>query len=126
MTLKDLAVDHSYYCNLGNYFNNDCGSHFNTWSDFMDEFGDADKDYNLLFRWDIKPKYSEEDEEDGIEDNPIGYKMEVFWIAQRKGLYQYSTIDDVTEEDVPSIVEYLTGYATYLKSLWEPIIPAIK
>ena len=47
-------VEHDYYCNDGNYFSNDCGMEFNTWSDFLSEFGDSDFDMNLLFRWDWK------------------------------------------------------------------------
>lgn len=37
-------VEHDYYCNDGNYFSNDCGMEFNTWSDFLSEFGDSDFD----------------------------------------------------------------------------------
>ena len=55
---------HSYYCNLGNYFASGRDQPVTThksFAHFLAEEGDADKDYNLLFRWD----WQEENEETG-------------------------------------------------------------
>ena len=53
MTLKDLAVEHDYYCHDSNYYSNDAGGEWNTWSDFYKEYNDADIDMNLIFRYDV-------------------------------------------------------------------------
>lgn len=54
-TAKHLwEVKHRYYCNEGNYFSSDpsLGPRYKAFADFMEEWGDADPDYNLIFRWD--------------------------------------------------------------------------
>lgn len=116
MTLKDLAVNHNYYCRSTAWNSNDEQTEFETWNDFYVEFGDADKDYNLLFRWDIKLKTDDEGEEIQKE-----YEMEVFYMGQRKGLFWSNKILTVTDTDVPQIVEFLKSYLDYLKELWLPI-----
>lgn len=112
--ISDLAVDHSYYCNLGNYYKNGVGEKYRSWSDFLADWEDSDMDYNLVFRWDVKPHDDEKTE--------LGYYMEVFFILQRKGIYTFSVIDNVFDRDVKSIVEFLSPRYNHLMELWEPLL----
>jgi len=113
-TLKELAADHPYYCHTANFYSREPGQNHATWEEFLDEWGDADADYNFPFRWDIKS-----DAEDENEEAP--YRMEIFFMLQRKGIFFPVTIDLVTEEDIPSIVEYLTRKWEYIKRVWAPL-----
>lgn len=113
-------VDHPYYCNLGNYFNNDCGHTYKSWAEFMEEMGDIDMDYNLLFRFDWK-----EGEDNGAstykgDDYYRNGHLEMFWMGQRKGKYQYSVID-VCRADEPAVLEYLKPRWEYMRALWAPL-----
>ena len=46
-------VDHSYYCNQGNYFARESvEDRHKTWATFIAEYADADMDLNLVFRFD--------------------------------------------------------------------------
>lgn len=109
-TIKQLAVDHRYYCSDHCWNSNYDTTEYETFSDFLGEFRDADIDYNLCFRWDI---YSE--------DSVTGeYKMLVCIMQQRKGKYTPIIINKVTDDDVPNIIEWLTPHREYLKSIWEP------
>ena len=108
--IKNLAVEHSYYCSGYNYYNNDTNYHHDTWEDFLSEMGDADMDYNFLFRWDIM-----------LNEDTKEYYMELFYMQQRKGIFLVHTIDKVTDEDEESITLFLTKYWKYMTELWNPI-----
>lgn len=110
-------VDHAYYCNLGNYFSNDCGSEFRSWAEFMSAEGDADKDYNLLFRWDW-----ELDEGSAYPDDPNyrGGTLSLFYMGQRKGLYRFVTVS-VCKADEPAVRAWLQARFDYLVALWAPL-----
>lgn len=114
-------IDHPYYCTESNYFASGLDnreSKFDSWADFIAEWGDADMDYNLLFRFDwIPPKEEDIDEE---EDEHEGHTLKIFWMGQRKGLYQWSNVQ-VTPEDEPAVREFLTERWQHLKKLWEPL-----
>lgn len=129
-TSKHLwEVNHAYYCNEGNYFARpgQVGHHFDNFQDFMAEWGDADFDYNLLFRWDWSENSADEDGE--VIQVPVysGYdtvktgKLKIFWMLQRKGKYDYCIID-VCHNDEPEVIEFLKPRLEYLKSLWEPLL----
>lgn len=107
-------VEHSYYCNEGNYFSNDCGSHFKSWSDFLAEMGDADKDYNLLFRWDWSMEHESDDA------NYRNGKLSLFYMQQRKGKFTFCTVE-VCRADEPAVVAYLQPHLDHLESLWAPL-----
>ena len=125
-------IKHNYYCNEGNYFaagNDQPTKHYKSWSDFMEEFGDCDFDYNLLFRWDWEECPDDEDdnyngEEGGKKFNgDINYRngvFKVFWMGQRKGLYQWTTIE-VCRADESEIKKFLLPRWEHLKKLWEGI-----
>jgi hypothetical protein len=119
MTLKELAVDHDYYCNTNNYFSNDAAMVWNSWQDFYEEFHNTDIDLNLCFRWDITEKTDDE------EGTPLGtYSMYVFLMHQRKGIFAPHTILSVNESDVPTILEYLSRHYWKLQRLWSPLSDA--
>lgn len=118
LTLKDLAVDHNYYCNLGNYHSNESLTEYETFSEFLDEYEDADIDYNLIFRWDVKKI---EDDVDELPEGHSGYKMEVFIMQQRRGNFVPNLIKEVTEKDVSDIVKLLKKHRDYLNEIWSPL-----
>lgn len=132
-TLKELAVDHPYYCSDSNYYSRDPSGKWQTFNDFYEEYKDADIDYNLIFRWDIKlydkiePKkstdtvtiiYTEQELADMAKDR---YYCEVFMIHQRKGIFAPHHIESITEDDVPKFIEIMTAHFERLKEMWEPI-----
>ena len=111
-TLKDLAIDHEYYCSDSNYYSNDASLSYETFKEFLDEFEDRDVDLNLVFRWDLK--LNDYDNEYG------GYYMEIFQMQQRKGIFTPIMITDFTEDDISSFIEYITPHLDKLKNIWEP------
>lgn len=116
-TLKDLKADHPYYCSTANYHSSRDGKNYKTWEDFLEEWGDADEDYNFLFRWDIET-YEEGDDE--YQAGVICHRMEIFFMGQRKGLFIPVTIGLITDEDAQSILEYLQKKWEYMKLVWSP------
>lgn len=116
-------VDHSYYCNEGNYFSNhDVGGHYKTFAEFLSEFKDSDFDYNLLFRWDW---VEGEDHDLPVYNGDDYYRngmLKVFWIGQRKGLYRYDTVA-VCRADEPAVIEFLKPRWKHMQELWAPFKP---
>jgi hypothetical protein len=110
LTLKQLSVNHAYYCSDSNYYSNDASVSYKIWDDFMDEFKDSDMDYNLCFRFDLLKD----------DDTDFYYAM-IFMMQQRKGKFVPIHVGLITEEDVPSIVAWLTPRWEYMKKLWKPI-----
>jgi len=110
MTLKDLSIEHDYYCADSNYYSNEAIMQYRTWPEFYDEMHNADIDMNLVFRWDIKKHEKTE-----------SYWMEIFIIQQRKGIFLPVMIDRVFDEDVETIIEYLKPHFEKLNHLWEPL-----
>lgn len=115
-SIKDLAVEHSYYCSQENYYSTDCSHEFMTFQDFLSEWDDSDLDMNMIFRWDVKKKY---DESTG--EYIDKYRMLLFVMLQRKGIFMSLLIDEVTDEDVPAILEFLKPRLDYIKELWLPL-----
>lgn len=121
MTKHLWDVAHAYYCNEGNYYTNESvEGKYPSFGDFLAEEGDADMDYNLLFRWDW---LEQNDNGDCNFNGDIYYrngKLKLFWMGQRKGLYRYSTIE-VCRADEKAVIEFLTPRMRHLFSLWEPL-----
>lgn len=110
-------IDHPYYCSESNYHDREVFQHFDSWADFYAEMGDADEDYNLVFRWDWR-KPNPADYEDG-EDVP-GDTLLVFYMQQRRGLFM--PVDaNVTEADEPAVREWLTKCWAHMRLLWEGV-----
>ncbi|AGN30238.1 hypothetical protein VPFG_00239 [Vibrio phage nt-1] len=116
MKLEELAVVHPYYCSDSNYYSNDAGCSFETATDFLEEFNDADIDMNLVFRWDVKPHLDAETEE--VTDK---FYADVFMIHQRKGIFAPYHIESITEDEASSFAEYLRRHKEALTKLWEPL-----
>lgn len=117
-------IDHPYYCNHGNYYaSQDPTTHYRSWAAFHDEWNDADKDYNLVFRWDWKEG---EDHDLPKFNGDVNYRnglLCVYFMGQRKGLYQWMTVD-VCRADEPAIRKYLEPQWEYMRGLWEGISDA--
>ena len=115
-TLKQLAeVDHPYYCHNNNYYSNEAAMRFETATDFLDCFDDADVDMNLCFRWDVYEK------EDSLGNKTGAYRAEVFIMLQRKGIFKPCSIRSIGEHEVGRFVEYLQKHRETLNSMWNPI-----
>jgi len=108
-------VEHNYYCTNTNYFTNeDTTCKYKSWNEFLVDWDNADKDYNLLFRWDweIENKNEDDSYRDGV--------LYLFFILQRKG-YIITCLIDVCRNDEVKIIEFLKPYHQHLKELWMPI-----
>lgn len=123
-------IDHQYYCAEGNCYSNDCSQEYVMWTDFLREFGDADMDYNLLFRWDWEPdggdggiKTTEQRrayaEQFGMRDR--AWTLKIFWMGQRKGLF-FSSLVKVCKDDEPAVRKFLEPRAEHLRKIWEPLL----
>lgn len=108
-----LPTDHPYHCSAQNYYSNEPYQEFETLYDFLEEFGDADVDMNLVFRWDVN-KYDEESERDG-------FYLEIFMILQRKGIFCSKRIQDFKKSDVPDLEKFLKPHWDKLKEMWVPL-----
>lgn len=120
-------INHPYYCNEGNFFKPAGGEEpsprYKSFADFLEEEGDADLDYNLLFRWDW---VEGEDHELPSFNGDTYYRnglLKLFFMGQRKGLYRWATVE-VCRADEPAVIEYLRPRWEHLRSLWEPIAVA--
>ena len=112
MKLKDLAVNHDFYASDHNYYSNDAGDTFDNWSDFYEEFYDADIDLNLVIRWDIFKNENVQFD---------SYYMQVIIIAQRNGIYMPFIIRRIEENDVPQIIEFMEPHFKKILSIWNPL-----
>jgi hypothetical protein len=116
-------IGHPYYCSESNYYapgNEQPHVHYKSWQEFLNEWGDADFDYNLLFRWDW---HEGEDYDLPPFNGDVYYRNGVFylfWMGQRKGLYQWTTVE-VCRADEEEIIKFLKPRLEYLKKLWEPL-----
>lgn len=106
--LCKLSEEHSYYASTCNFYSNDATGYHDTMTDFLTEFEDADIDYNLVYRWDASWN-----EDQGC------VSVDVFIIAQRKGIYMPQVIESCTDEEAVRFVEYLKAHKAYGEKLWE-------
>lgn len=107
MILKDY--DHPYYCSDSNYYSNEPNLEYTTWGAFIDEFGDADIDMNLIFRWDIH-----------LHDNGDLY-MDIFMIGQRRGIFKPIRINYIPKDKGDEIEKFLMPHWNKLTELWKPL-----
>lgn len=108
-------ADHPYHCTNGNFFSNDCHTIYDSWEEFFESEGDADPDYNLVYRWDWqRPDIDDGDDPDSPE------RLLVFWMGQRKALAR-STECVVTADDEPGVRAWLEERAKTLIAIWAPI-----
>lgn len=118
---------HPYHCSDTNYFARpgETSMHFKSWAEFFAEEGDADPDYNLLFRWDWKGQDCEDYDPTAHDETYRDGVLHLFWIGQRKGLFRSNTVD-VCRADEPAVREWLKPRLDHLLKLWTPLIPATK
>lgn len=102
MTLAKLwDVEHSYYCHPIDT------EDYKSWEDFLNEYGDADDDSNLIFRWD----WTRDKEQN---------ELEIFYVMQRRGFLRRCCIQ-VKDGDHDAVWSFLKPKLMYLKKLWEPL-----
>lgn len=113
-------ADHAYYCSESNYFAtyDKTVTEYKSWAEFAAVEGDADMDYNLIFRWDWSLIDSEAEPPE--DDHYRGYNLTVFWMGQRKGLFR-CTIVQVCRADEKAVVDFLRPRWEYMRKLWEPV-----
>jgi len=114
--LEKLSVKHPYYCSESNYYSSDGAMHFETMSEFLDEFEPFDVDMNLCFRWDIRLRNECYDDDEG------GYCAEVFLMLQRKGIFRPCSIARVSEEEAARFESYALKHLETIKAIWSPMI----
>lgn len=114
--LEKLAVKHPYYCSDSNYYSREASETYETMTEFLDEFEDADEDMNYVFRWDIRPRG------EGKESKKAQrYRAEIFMILQRKGIFKPIEVKHVNEQEAERFKAYLHKHWDLTKKLWEPI-----
>ncbi|AWB21192.1 hypothetical protein DA075_09935 [Methylobacterium currus] len=113
-------ANHSYYCSESNFYSRDPHTKWDMWSSFVEEFGNSDLDYNLVFRWD----WYEGDDWGAGEYNGDDYyrngRLLMFFIMQRKGIFACHEIS-VCRADEPSVITFLKPRLAYLRDLWAPL-----
>ena len=112
--LKELSIEHPYYCSESNYYSNEAGATWETMTEFLDEFETADIDMNLVFRWDISPRGESGEEADR-------YQAEVFMMHQRKGIFSPHQIKHINEKECERFALYIAAHWQKLREIWEPI-----
>ena len=112
-------IDHSYYCSEGNYYNNDCHTEYKSFADFLADYGDADMDMNMVFRWDWKESDPETGENNFNGDvNYRNGKLFLYVVGQRKALLTSKEIE-VCRADEAEVIKYLKPRQEYMRALWE-------
>lgn len=107
-------VNHEYYGADGREV-----EEFETWADFLDEWGDMDEDLNFLYRWDwtfTAPedmKYLEEGEYSGD-------LMKLFYVLPCKDRLMSAYVK-VDRSDEGVIREWLKPKAEYMTKMWAPL-----
>lgn len=115
-TLEKLAVKHPYYCSESNYYSNDGAMHFETMTEFLDEFERSDVDMNLCFRWDVRLR------SDCYGDGEEGYCAEVFLMLQRKGIFRPCSIANVNEVEAVRFERYALKHLETIRLIWSPLL----
>ena len=100
--LNDLCIKHPYCC-FPNYIED-----FDNFQDFLDDWSVYDIDLELCFRWDCKK----------LEDGE--YSILFVLVQQRKNTTYGIRVNNLVEEDVPKIQEWLKPHQEHFKKLNEP------
>lgn len=120
-------VKHPYDCTEGQYTSSQHNFktifEYESFSDFLEEWGNADLDYNLVFRWDWE-EATDEDEEPIPFSGDVHEKngtLKIFFMMQRKGYHSCSLVK-VCRADEPAVIEFLTPRMEVLRRLWAPLM----
>lgn len=112
MNLK--KTNHDYAGGLtGNYHDGDCNGRFKSWDSFKSQWagfgseGGYDDTYHFLFRFDVSQSES-------------NYALILCFLLQRKGIYIYIRIDNVSQRELDEQVRpWLIDRKKYMDTLWE-------
>lgn len=117
-----LWAKHRYYCADGCYFakRSECHIDYETWEDFIAEQGDADWDYNLLYRFDWMAKDEEKESYEPVDLDTRDGVLKLYFMGQRKA-YPRSVHVQVCAGDEDKVRAYITPRFEFLKSLWAPL-----
>lgn len=80
---------------------------FDSWIDFYFEWCDADKDYNLLYRFDL------------VKHENSRIYLVLSFVQQRKQRVVQVTVHNIESSDMPGITDYLDDQRAYLYKLWK-------
>jgi hypothetical protein len=116
-------ASHPYYCQDGNYCMNGAHHEYKSWAEFIDDNGDADPDYNLVYRFD----WLEGEDAGAMSFNgDVNYRngvLKVYWMGQRKACARSSAVE-VCRADEPAVIEFLRPRLNHLLKLWTPLLPS--
>ena len=119
--MKLWEIKHPYYCEEQQYFTNQSTTgKYKSWSEFIENEGNNDPDYNLLFRWDWSETEIKNDIDYSEDENYRNGELKLYWMLQRKGFHR-SSIISVCRTDEPNVKEWLTERWQHLQKLWSPI-----
>ena len=114
MEFKDLLAEHPYYCSDSNYYSNEAGLSYIDWESFIDDWENADVEYNHVFRFDVHEKREEDT------STLLGYRAEIFVMLQRKGKFVPILIDEVKPENFDSMKSFLEKHYNEVVKMWAP------
>lgn len=132
---KLWEIDHPFYVEEGNFYENHCHNTYDSWSSFVnDGIPFIDEDLNFLYRWDWKKM----DQSDYFLDDLVSKESQkqvlkgygrvscvpdhllLFYILPRKPKTISFEIQ-VEKEDEPVIRDWLKTKWEYMKTMWEPL-----
>lgn len=85
-----------------------------SWKAFLEEYGEADVDYNLILRWDWDVYKKDE-------DGPAWEELNLVMAHQRRGSFEKHSIR-VKKKDEPSVQAYLAKHAEVIARVWAPFV----
>lgn len=119
--MKLWEVEHAYYGRL-----REGHTRFETFDDFLEEEGNTEFDYNLVYRWDWREGPFEEGEAnlsgrpyagDDYERNGV---LEIFFVSQRHGTCRGVAIE-VCRADEADVLAFLKPRWEFLRDMWAPL-----
>lgn len=114
-------IKHPYYCEDTNFSGRDKnGEEFKSWSEFMASNGDADPDYNLVFRFDWREGEGWNLTEFNGDVNYRNGEVMICWMGQRHGIYRWSKVA-VCRADEPAVLAFLRPRWDHMRRLWEGV-----
>ena len=119
MTTPLFESDHPYYCSEGNYFARDCHSHHETWESFIEEEGESDMDYNLVYRWDWNRAQDDDEKPRETPADAREDRLVLFYMGQRKAAARSVSVS-VCRNDEPAVRAWLAVRWEHLRRLWTP------
>lgn len=105
-------TDHPYYGAEGCFYANGHHHDYKTWSDFLEDWADADEDMNYIYRFDWR-----EGEDWGVK--PGTAELWVHFVMQRKA-FTTSACVQVTRDQEPEIRDWLAKRWRHVCATWTP------